>query len=65
MSSGLVMKKRHDLRVDDIGWTIFDVFTGQPVVILEVPQTGLKIEDAQELAQLMNDPTAPTGRIWQ
>lgn len=44
---------------------MFDVFTGQPAVIHEVPQTGLRVEDAQELARLMNDPTVPTGRIWQ
>lgn len=59
------MTTRHEIRADGTGWTVFDVFTGQPVVIHEVPQTGLRIEDAQELARLMNDPTVPTRRIWQ
>lgn len=60
-----LMAKRHDIRADGIGWTVFDVFTGQAVVIHEIPQTGLRVEDAQALARLMNDPNVPTRRIWQ
>ena len=33
---------------------MFDVFTGEPVVISDVPQTGLDIQDADELAELLD-----------
>jgi hypothetical protein len=45
-----IMPKRYDLREDSDGWTVFDIFTGEPVVISLVPQTGLDIQDADELA---------------
>ena len=48
------MPKRYDVREDREGWTVFDVFTGQPVVISAVPQTGLDIQDADELAELLD-----------
>lgn len=61
----LLQRKRYQIRADGLGWTVFDVFTGQAVVIHDLPQTGLKIEDAVELANLLDDPTAPRRRIWQ
>lgn len=48
------MPKRYDLREDREGWTVFDVFTGEPVVISDVPQTGLGIQDADVLAELLD-----------
>ena len=33
---------------------MFDVFTGEPVVIEMVTQTGLDIQDADELAELLD-----------
>jgi hypothetical protein len=48
------MPKRYDLREDREGWTVFDIFTGEPVVISAVPQTGLDIQDADELAELLD-----------
>ena len=59
------MLKRYDILGDHEGWTVFDVFTGQPVVIHGVPQTGLGLQDASELSDLLNAPAAPPGRIWQ
>lgn len=44
---------RYDLRPDSEGWTVFDVWTGEPVVIELTPQTGLDIQDADELAELL------------
>lgn len=35
---------------------MFDIFTGRPVVIMEVPQVGLDIHDANELAELLEKP---------
>jgi hypothetical protein len=48
------MTQRYDIREDDAGWTVFDIFTGEPVVISLVPQTGLDIQDAVELAELLH-----------
>ena len=47
------MPQRYDIREDREGWTVFDLFTGEPVVISDVLQTGLDIQDADELAQLL------------
>jgi len=44
---------RYDLREDSEGWTVFGVWTGEPAVINFVPQTGLDIQDADELAELL------------
>ena len=33
---------------------MFDLFTGEPVVISDVPQTGLDIQDADELVELLD-----------
>ena len=44
---------RYDLREDSEGWTVFDIWTGEPAVIHLVPQTGLDIQDAAELAELL------------
>ena len=48
---------RYDIRRDSEGWTVFDLFTGEPVVIEMVPQTGLDIQDADELAELLDHKT--------
>ena len=48
------MSQRYDIREDREGWTVFDLFTGEPVVISDVPQTGLDIQDADELAELLD-----------
>ena len=44
---------RFDLRQDQEGWTVFDIWTGEPVVIAGVLQVGLEIQDADELAELL------------
>jgi len=56
------MPKRYDLREDREGWTVFDIFTGEVVVIGDVPQTGLEIQDADELAELLDHKTFASDR---
>lgn len=56
MAHHRAMGRRYDIREDREGWTVFDVFTGEPVVIHGVPQTGLDIQDADELAELLEKP---------
>jgi hypothetical protein len=48
------MQKRFDLREDPDGWTVFDLFTGWPAVVSGVAQTGLDIQDADEMAELLD-----------
>jgi hypothetical protein len=46
--------ERFTLRRDRTGWTVYEVWTGEPAVIALVPQTGLSQEDAQHTAALLN-----------
>jgi hypothetical protein len=46
-------RARYDLREDSEGWTVFDIWTGEPAVINLMPQTALDIQDADELAELL------------
>lgn len=48
--TGLV---RFGVRPDDEGWTVFDNWTGLPVVIAGVVQSGIEFEDALELCALL------------
>lgn len=45
---------RFAIRRDRTGWTVFEVWTGEPAVIALVPQTGLSEEDARHTADLLN-----------
>ena len=56
------MNERYAIEQDREGWTVFDVFTGQPVVIGGVPQTGLDIQDASDLAELLDKPAMRADR---
>lgn len=56
------MPKRYDVRWDGDGWTVFDVFTGQAVVIANVPQVELDIQDASDLVELLDKPAMRSDR---
>lgn len=45
---------RFDIREDDAGRSVYDVWTGETVVIGLEPQDGLDIQDADELADALN-----------
>jgi hypothetical protein len=45
---------RFAVRRDRTGWTVYEVWTGEPAVIALVPQTGLSEGDAQHTATLLN-----------
>ncbi len=60
------MPQRYDNREDEDGWTVFDRFTGQPAVIAQVPQTGLDIQYADELAEVLDHKAFADHRaLWQ
>jgi hypothetical protein len=57
------VRQRYDMRRDLAGWTVYDVWTGQPVVIAERPQTCLERQDALELVTMLNDQVRRGNRI--
>jgi hypothetical protein len=57
------VRARYDLRKDLGGWTVYDVWTGQPVVIAGRMQTSLDRDDAAELVDLLNDQARRGNRI--
>lgn len=46
--------KRYGVRPDGKGWTVFEAWTGQPVMLAMKRQVGLSQADAQHTAELMN-----------
>jgi hypothetical protein len=48
------MAARYDIKQDRRGWTVYDIFTGQPARVRDVPQTGLDIQDADDLADVLS-----------
>lgn len=57
--------RRYDIREDREGWSVYDVFTGEVVVIAGVPQTGMDVQDADELAELLDKPSMKGNPLWQ
>jgi len=48
------MIERYVVRPDREGFTVSDIWTGEPAVIALMPQTGLTEEDARHTADLLN-----------
>lgn len=48
------MTARYDMRRDDEGYTVFDIWTGWPALVKGVEQVGLDIEAADDLMDLLN-----------
>ncbi len=46
--------ERFTTKRDGKGWTVYEVWTGQPAVVAMKPQTGLSEDDANHIANLMN-----------
>jgi hypothetical protein len=46
--------ERFGVRADAKGWTVFEVWTGQPVMLAMDRQIGLSEADALHPAELMN-----------
>jgi hypothetical protein len=54
---------RYDIREDPDGWSVFDIWTGEVVVIAFALQSGMDIQDADELADLLNHQAARGNRL--
>ena len=49
------MTVRYDIRSDhQSGWTVYDIWTNLPAKVNGVAQIGLEIQDADDLADLLN-----------
>ncbi|HEY0438258.1 MAG TPA: hypothetical protein VGC92_16570 [Phenylobacterium sp.] len=48
------MTNRFAVRPDRQGFSVFDVWTGEPAVIAMTPQTELSRQDADHTAELLN-----------
>ena len=48
------MSDRYLVRPDGGGFSVYDVWTGEPAVIAMMPQTRLSKEDAEHTARLLN-----------
>ena len=44
----------YDIRPASEGWTVYDNKTGLPAAVNDVPQVRLFLEDADDLADLLN-----------
>lgn len=47
-------KDRYVLRPDAAGWTVLELWTGQPARLAGGPQTGLSEADAKHALKLLN-----------
>ena len=56
------MTARYDIKSDDNGWTVYDTRTGAPALVNHVPQTSLPLDDADNLADLLNHLQAQQSR---
>ena len=56
------MSAHFDLRRDAAGWTVFDRWTGRPVVVTLIPQIGLALASAEALVRRLNQPGGSGNR---
>ena len=59
------MIERYDIRQDDHGWTVLDVLTSRPLIIMHVPQVGQDVRDALELVDTLDWPAIRERRSFQ
>ena len=48
------MAARYDIKPDGNGWTVYDTVTSQAAEVNGRIQVGLSVEDADDLADLLN-----------
>jgi hypothetical protein len=48
------MAARYDIKPEGDSWTVYDTTTGLPAEVNDVVQVGLSLEDADDLADLLN-----------
>jgi hypothetical protein len=48
------MAARYDIKPEGDSWSVYDTTTGLPAEVNDVVQVGLSLEDADDLADLLN-----------
>ena len=48
------VSEMYDIEKRDDGWAVIDTRTGEVAVVNDIPQVGKDIEDADDLADLLN-----------
>jgi len=48
------MAAQYDIRRDPNGWTVYDTISGEPAAVNGSAQIDLRVEDADDLADLLN-----------
>jgi hypothetical protein len=61
----LRLKQRYHIREERTGWTVYDIWTGEPVALALSVQSGLSFSEAQDLTELLNRPEATTRKLLQ
>lgn len=56
------MEPRFVIRPDGEGYSVRDLWTGQPAVLAATPQKGLSQEDAEHTAALLNQTAAEPAK---
>ena len=56
---GRLVEMHYDMRPDCLGWTLFHVTTGRPVVWKDVPLMGVDLDTAHELIILLHQSFRP------
>ena len=59
------MLERFDIRQDDRGWTVLDIATCRPLIIMQVPQVGLDVRDALDLVDALDWPAIRERRSFE
>lgn len=55
--------ERYVTRPDAAGFSIIDIWTGEPAVVAASPQIGLPQSDADHIAQLLNERAGVRGPV--
>jgi hypothetical protein len=55
------MTERFSVRPDRTGFSVYDLWTGETVVIAMTPQDGLSREDADHTVEMLNRRTAQSA----
>jgi hypothetical protein len=56
------MEPRFVIRPDSEGYSVRDLWTGQPAILAAMPQKGLSQEDAEHTAALLNQTAAESAK---
>ena len=57
------MAERYVIRPDPAGFSVVDLWAGEPAMVAMARQAGLSLTDAEHIAALLNQRAAIEGRV--